>query len=72
MPTFVENVVVVAGMEGLGRPLDVESVHRPDIFASLSGLQLNASITPDSVAKALTDAHGGLKGYRRGRAESPC
>jgi molybdenum cofactor cytidylyltransferase len=62
VPQFVENVIVVNGMEGLGQRLDEQSVHRPDTYAGLSGLQLNASITSDSVAKALTDAHGGLQG----------
>jgi molybdenum cofactor cytidylyltransferase len=62
VPQFVENVVVLAGMKGLGRPLDDLSVHRSAIFASLSGLQNNTSITADSVARVLTDAHGGLKG----------
>jgi molybdenum cofactor cytidylyltransferase len=62
VPLFVEGVVVVAGMEGLGRPLDDQSVHRPDIFAGLSGVPLGSSISADAVAKVLVDAKGGLKG----------
>lgn len=59
---FVENVVVVAGMQGLGRPLDDRSVHRPGVFSSLSGLPLGAAITTDAVARVLVSAEGGLKG----------
>jgi molybdenum cofactor cytidylyltransferase len=62
VPEFVENVVMAVGMQGLGRPLDDQSVHRPTIFAGLSGLQEGASVTADSVAKVLLDAQGGLKG----------
>jgi molybdenum cofactor cytidylyltransferase len=62
VPEFVENVVVAAGMEGLGRPLDDQTVHRPGVFAGLAGLQQGAPITAESVAKVLQDAQGGLKG----------
>jgi molybdenum cofactor cytidylyltransferase len=38
IPEFVDQVVVVAGLTGLGKPLSEQFVHRPDIFAHLSGL----------------------------------
>ena len=45
IPDFVHLVVVVAGLSGLGRQLDAETVHRPEIFARLSGLQLGETIS---------------------------
>ena len=61
LPSFVEVVVVSAGMSGLGKKLDSESVHRPDIYAQLSGLEPNASITGDAIGGVLMHARGGLK-----------
>jgi len=62
VPDFVETVVVLAGMQGLSRTLDDQSVHRPGLFSDLSGLPLNAPITTDSVSRVLIGAQGGLKG----------
>ncbi|MFH1186138.1 MAG: selenium cofactor biosynthesis protein YqeC [Chloroflexota bacterium] len=62
LPSFAEVVVVTAGMSGLGRKLDNESVHRPDIYAQLSGLGPNARITGDAISGVLMHTRGGLKG----------
>ena len=61
LPTFVDTVVVVAGLSGLGKPLIDESVHRPEIFSHLSGLPLGAEITPEALLRVLTHPAGGLK-----------
>jgi molybdenum cofactor cytidylyltransferase len=61
IPPFVDTVVVVAGLTGLGQPLDEEWVHRPQRFAALSGLKEGEKITPDALAKALLHPEGGLK-----------
>jgi molybdenum cofactor cytidylyltransferase len=61
IPDFVETVVVVVGLSGLGRPLTQEFVHRPEIFAHLSGLALTETITPDALLQVLTHPAGGLK-----------
>src|SRR5215216_6107045 len=37
IPSFVGLVVHVIGLSGLGKPLNDESVHRPEIFSTLSG-----------------------------------
>lgn len=65
VPSFSELVVVVAGMEGLHRPLDEHSVHRPEVFASLSGLLAGESVTVDGLARVLVHVRGGLKGIPR-------
>ena len=61
IPGFVENVVVVAGLSGLGKPLTGEFVHRPEGFAALSGLAMDGIITPEALKVVLTHPAGGLK-----------
>ncbi len=61
IPDFVHLVVVVAGLSGLGRQLDAETVHRPEIFARLSGLQLGETITAAALTRVLIHPEGGLK-----------
>ena len=61
IPEFVDTVIYVVGLSGLGQPLDAAHVHRPEHFARLSGLSLGDAITPDAIAKVLCDPSGGLK-----------
>jgi len=61
IPPFVETVVVVAGLSGIGKPLSDKWVHRPEIFAGLSGLSLGEPVTPQPVVSVLCHPDGGLK-----------
>lgn len=61
IPPFVDQVVVLVGMSGFGKPLENGSVHRPERFAALSDLQIDQPVTPDGVQKALLAEQGGLK-----------
>lgn len=61
IPEFVDMVVVVAGLKALGKPLTDEFVHRRELFARLSGLEIGDSISLESVVKVLTSPEGGLK-----------
>jgi molybdenum cofactor cytidylyltransferase len=61
IPSFVDRVVVVAGLSGLGKPLSDEWVHRPEIFSPLSDLPLGEIITADALSRVLTHPEGGLK-----------
>lgn len=61
IPDFVDTVIYVVGLSGLGQPLDVDHVHRPERFARLSGLSINEVVTPAAIAKVLSDPIGGLK-----------
>ncbi len=61
IPSFVEMVVQVAGLTGLGKTLNAENIHRPEIFSKLSLLNMGESITPDSLVRVLTNPKGGLK-----------
>ncbi len=64
VPIWVDTVVVLAGLSGLGRALDSEWVHRPVIFGALSGLEQGAPITLEAMARVLSDPQGGLKGIQ--------
>jgi len=61
IPEFATHVVQVVGLTGLGKKLNEDNVHRPEIFSSLSGIPLETEITPDAIIRLLTDASGGLK-----------
>ena len=61
IPDFVDTVIVVAGLSGLGQPLDESHVHRPHLFSALSGLAPREPVTPAGVVRALLHPEGGLK-----------
>lgn len=66
IPEFVDTVIVVAGLSGLGKPLTDEYVHRPELFARLSGLRSGETVSPEAVVRVLTHPAGGLKGIPDG------
>jgi molybdenum cofactor cytidylyltransferase len=66
IPTFVDTVVVVAGLSALGKPLSSQVVHRPEEFARLSGLSSGEPIDPAALRRVLVHADGGLKGIPPG------
>lgn len=66
IPAFVDTVVVVAGLRGLGQALSAETVHRPERFAALSGLALGEPITGTALARVLGHPSGGLKNIPAG------
>ena len=61
VPSFADQVVQVAGLSGLGKPLQEEFVHRPGIFSALAEMAINDIVTPEAVVKVLTAPSGGLK-----------
>ena len=60
-PECVNHVVVVAGLSGFGKPLTQKWVHRPEFFASLSGLSPGELINPDDVVRVLLHPDGGIR-----------
>lgn len=62
IPAWVGEVVVVAGLSGLGRELTADTVHRPQNFANLSGLKPGEVVDAEGLARVLVAAQGGLKG----------
>ena len=66
IPEFVEHVVQVVGLSGLGKPLVDEYVHRPEIFSNLSGLKLGEIINAETITNALLNPNGARKNFPRG------
>jgi len=61
IPAFVDFVVQVVGLTGLGKSLSAENVHRAELFSKLSGLGMGESITQDSLIRVLKHSESGLK-----------
>ncbi len=61
IPSFVDHVVQVVGMNGLGKNLSSESVHRAEMFSELSSLKIGETITSEAVTQVLIHKNGGLK-----------
>ncbi len=61
IPDFVEGVVVLAGLRGLGQPLGEAWVHRPGRFSTLSGLEAGEPVTAEALRRVLAHPQGGLK-----------
>jgi molybdenum cofactor cytidylyltransferase len=70
IPDFIDQVVVVAGLSGLGQPLQEGIVHRPEVFACLAGIKPGASVTPEALARLLAHPAGGLKNIPPGARRS--
>ena len=56
IPDFVDHVITVVGLSGLGKSLTEEHVHRPEIFAELSGLKAGEIIDSNAVTHVLDHA----------------
>ena len=61
IPRWVDTVLVVAGLSGLGKPLSEEWVHRAEIYSRLAGLEPGAPVTLEGMKRVLTSKNGGLK-----------
>ncbi len=61
IPDFINIVITVIGLSGLGKPLNETWVHRPDLYSRLVNLPLEAEINSQHVVKGLISADGGLK-----------
>jgi molybdenum cofactor cytidylyltransferase len=61
IPDESDLVVIVAGLSGLGRPLDARCVHRPDRFAAIARCAAGDIVTAAHLARVLGHPEGGLK-----------
>jgi len=61
IPDFVDTVITVIGLSGLGKPLTEEWVHRPQIYSALVDLPLGSRLESEHLVKALISPQGGLK-----------
>ncbi|MEE9519634.1 MAG: selenium cofactor biosynthesis protein YqeC [bacterium] len=50
IPPFATHVVVVVGLEAVGRPMDERLVHRPERVTALTGLPMGGLISPEVIA----------------------
>ena len=66
IPPETTLVVPMVGADVLGKPLDADHVHRPELVSALSGAPLGAPITPAIVARVLAHPEGGRKGVPAG------
>lgn len=62
IPAWIDKVVVVAGLSGLGKPLGADWVHRPEWFSALSGLAAGDPVDEVHLGRVLVHPTGGLKG----------
>ena len=61
IPSFVDLVIQVAGLTGIGKPLDSQYVHRPEIFSKLSNVEVGETISPAALIQVLTHSEGALR-----------
>jgi molybdenum cofactor cytidylyltransferase len=61
IPEFVDMVIVVAGLSGLGKSMNEGYIHRPEIFGELANQKNDATVTPEDIVKVLCHPKGGLK-----------
>jgi len=61
IPSFVDQVVQVVGLTGIGKLLNADYIHRPEIFSTLSGLNIGERVTMDALIHILKHAEGGSK-----------
>lgn len=61
IPDFVDTVVVVVGLSALGKPFSADYVHRPEIYARLSGLREGETISVSAIQRVLSHPKGCLK-----------
>ena len=66
IPSFVDYVVVVAGLSALEKPLNEQWVHRVEHFSDISGLNEGEQISTEAITRVLLDLSGGLKGIPAG------
>jgi len=61
IPPCSSHVVVVAGLSGIGKRLDGDTVHRVEQFSLISGRPKGEMILPEDLGRVLCDPKGGLK-----------
>ncbi|NPV55697.1 MAG: putative selenium-dependent hydroxylase accessory protein YqeC [Anaerolineae bacterium] len=61
IPNWVDKVIVVVGLSGVGKQATEDVIHRPEVFCKLAGINLMDRVTPAAIATVLTHPDGGLK-----------
>lgn len=58
IPGITTRLVIVIGADVLGKRLDADYVHRPEIVAELTGQRPGTIVTPDTIARLITHPRG--------------
>jgi len=61
LPAGADTVLAVASARVVGKPLSEQWVHRPELVADLTGLDVGDELDATDVARVLASADGGLK-----------
>jgi len=61
IPDQVDLVIVVVGLSVIGKPLNAETVFRPELFSNLTGLPIGAPIQLDHIVSMLNHPQGGMQ-----------
>ncbi|MGH8520100.1 MAG: selenium cofactor biosynthesis protein YqeC [Gammaproteobacteria bacterium] len=62
LPEYVSTVVPIVSARAIGERLSDSIAHRPDRISAVTGVESGETITPEHVARLLTDEQGALKG----------
>ena len=66
IPPETTHLVTVLGLWALNQPLDAEIIHRPEIFAELTGLNTGDLITPGVLSRLALHPDGPARGAPAG------
>jgi probable selenium-dependent hydroxylase accessory protein YqeC len=58
IPPVTTHLVIMIGADGMGKHLDAEYVHRPEVAAELTGQKMGSVITPETIARLITHPQG--------------
>ncbi|GAB7020035.1 selenium cofactor biosynthesis protein YqeC [Halostagnicola bangensis] len=61
LPQCTDTVIPIASTHVVGEPLSTGLVHRPELVADITGLELGEEIRPADVAAVLASEQGGVK-----------
>jgi molybdenum cofactor cytidylyltransferase len=61
IPAWVDKVVVCCGLSAIGARLDADHIHRPELFAKVSGALAGSKLTYKDLVNELLSEKGGLK-----------
>lgn len=61
IPSTTTRLIGVVGMKCLGKPLDSQWVHRPEVFAEITGLNIGETIREQNIVKLILHPSGLMK-----------
>ena len=65
IPAFTDLVLLVAGIDIVGQPIQSGLVHRPERVAALLGVAEGEVLSPAAIGRVITSAEGGLQSVPR-------